>query len=565
VLKNSRASADHPQSASPRSLPPDAWGTALLLIGAAGFALRFIGLAWGLPYEMHPDEPVILATVERMSWGSLNPGFFIYPGFFMYQVFLLSRVVFGMGGEHADLIYAARVLTAMYGWLTIGFVYLLGTRLGGRRLGTIAAGLVALMGALTLHAHYAVTDTPSTALATATVWLSVRAWQRRSYGELAAAAALAGLAVSTKYSVVPVCLVPWLGFMALAARARTPLVKRVSGTALLAGIAILAFLVTSPYTLLDYQGFRQDMGIELRLQAEARPGQHVDPLENPSITDRGLVGNAVAAHADMGSGALVLAAGALVFLLATTPGVMRSLSRSEGDELPASVSGFDRDHADSHESQRHRFPLDRVASLMVVAWIVLYYGFMAPSAIAGQRYMLPIYPAMMLLAAVPIAGAMRAGERDHPRRAHVFVAGMILIAAAPSFGDASSARLLAQRDTRLVARDWIIENLPPGSRLALESYAPPFHTGDGFPMSQPFSLTDHPLETYCGDGVEYLLLSSLNAEHYFADDAERFADERAWYERLDSRTRVVARIDGIGDLDLHHPTIEVRRLFCGSG
>ena len=57
-------------------------------------------------------------------------------------------------------------------------MYLLGVRLGGRRLGAIAAGLTAIMGALTLHAHYAVTDTPATALATASVWLSVRAWQR---------------------------------------------------------------------------------------------------------------------------------------------------------------------------------------------------------------------------------------------------------------------------------------------------------------------------------------------------------------------------------------------------
>lgn len=142
---------------------------------------------------------------------------------------------------------------------------------------------------------------------------------------------------------------------------------------------------------------------------------------------------------------------------------------------------------------------------------------------------------------------------------------MILLAAGPAFAAASSTRSLARRDTRLVGRDWIIENLPPGSRLAREYYSPPFHTGDGFPVSQPFSLTDHPLETYCNEGVEYLILSSLNADRYFADAGERFADERAWYDRLDGRTRVVQRIDGIGDLDLHHPTIEVRRLFCGSG
>ncbi len=58
-------------------------------------------------------------------------------------------------------------------------------------------------------------------------------------------------------------------------------------------------------------------------------------------------------------------------------------------------------------------------------------------------------------------------------------------------------------------------------------------------MSQPFSLTDHPLETYCNEGVEYLILSSLNADRYFAD-------ERAWYERLHRRSRVSPSVVPLG-------------------
>jgi hypothetical protein len=112
-----------------------------------------------------------------------------------------------------------------------------------------------------------------------------------------------------------------------------------------------------------------------------------------------------------------------------------------------------------------------------------------------------------------------------------------------------------------VARDWIIANLEPGSRLAREFYAPPFNESDGFRLMQPFALTDHSLETYCRDGVDYLILSSLNADRY-ASDATRFADELAWYGRLEGETRLVRRVDGLGNLERHHPTIEVRRLFC---
>lgn len=514
----------------------------LLLVGIAAFALRFVGLSWGLPYGLHPDETVILSRVGTMSWSNLNPGFFMYPGFFIYQVFGLSRLVFALGGESHDLIYVARLLTAAYGLATVGFVYLLGVRLGGRRLGTIAAGLTAFVGALTLHAHYAVTDTPATALATATVWLSVRAWQRRSYGEIAAAAVLAGLAVSTKYSVAPVCFVPWLGFMALAARDRAPLTKRLSGTVVLTALSIAAFVLTSPFTLLDYEGFLDDLAVESHLQARARAGYHVDPLEDPSWLDRGVVVNAAAAYSNLGPAALLLALGATLYLLGALPGAVRALS--DVDDTPA--------------------PRDLVGGLMVVAWVLLYFAFMAPSALGGQRYMLPIYPAMMLLAAIAVdalVGALRRSER--PRWVYIGSSVLLVIAAGPSLIQAmSSTRLLAQTDTRLVARDWIVANVEQRSHLAREFYAPPIHTADGFRVSRPFSLTEHPLETYCREDVDFLVLSSLNADRYLDSTADRFAEERAWYDRLEASTRVVHKIDGKGALELHQPTIEIRRIFC---
>ena len=554
---------------------------ALAAIGVAGLALRLIGLRWGLPYDMHPDESVVLATVESMSWSNLNPGFFNYPGFFIYQVFLLGRLVAAAGGEYAHLIYAARVLTATYGWVTIWFVYLLGVNLGGRRLGTIAAGLFAVMGAATLHAHYAVTDTPVAALATATVWLSVRSWQRGSYGGIAAAAALAGLAVSTKYSVAPVCLVPWLGWMALAARDRTPIGKRLSGTVLLAALAVTAFFVTSPYTLLDTEGFVRDMGIESRLQAEARPGLHVDPLENPSLLDRGLVINGAAMAADMGVPAFLLAllGLGLAFVRFGGAGIAVRAVGAWGGAVDArgGAVGTRETAASARESA--------VAWAMTATWVLLYYAFMAPSAIGGQRYMIPVYPVMMVLTAGGIealasrlagrVGAART-QRDPADRAlspthspaeekpaNTAVWAIVVVAAAlPAWQAIASTGLVARRDTRLEARDWIIANLAAGTHLGREYYAPFFHTADGFPISQPFSLTDHPLETYCAEGVEYLVLSSLNADRYLEGEAERFAEERAWYERLDERTRVIERFEGIGDLELHHPAIEVRRLFC---
>jgi len=200
--------------------------------------------------------------------------------------------------------------------------------------------------------------------------------------------------------------------------------------------------------------------------------------------------------------------------------------------------------------------------VMLVAWVLLYFAALAPSAKFGQRYALPMYPALMVLAAMPIAGLLQRERSARTSAAWLLGAATLVVAAAPPTTAAlHSTRVLAQRDTRLVARDWILDNLAPGSRLAREFYSPPLHESDGFRLLQPFALTDLSFAAYCADGVDYLILSSLNTNRYVADP-ERFHKELAWYDGLDPNTRLVHRVEGFGDLARHQPTIEIRRLFC---
>ena len=543
----------------------------MLAILAAGATLRIIGLSWGLPYGLHPDEGVVLERVEQMSWSSLNPRFFIYPGLFIYQAFAVHQLVTALGGDYEHVLLAARLLTALYSLAAVGIAYLLGVRLGGPRVGLIGTGLLAVMGAATLHAHYAVTDTPAATLATAVVWLSVRAWQRRSYRGLLVAAAVSGLAVSTKYSVAPACVVPWLGMLGLAAGDRLPLARRAALSFGLAAAAVGAFLITSPYTLLDAEGFARDLGVERRLQAEGRPGEHVAPLQDPSLAGRGLLINARAVVHDLGPAALGLAIGCLLLVGWRLPGTIRA-ARQVHEAGFREPLGPGTDAADQTQEAAGgaagadpRFAWDSFGWALLIAWVLLYYAFMAPSAIGGQRYMLPLYPALMVMAAGGFELMIRRlSARIRPVALATQAAAMLVVVALPPAERAvTSTEALARRDTRLVARDWIVANLPAGTHLAREHYAPFFHSSDGFRVSQPFSLTEHPLATYCAEGVEYLLLSSLNRQRYFEDEDERFARERTWYAELESRTRVIERFEGREDLDLHHPTIEVRRLFCG--
>ncbi len=112
-----------------------------------------------------------------------------------------------------------------------------------------------------------------------------------------------------------------------------------------------------------------------------------------------------------------------------------------------------------------------------------------------------------------------------------------------------------------MAREWLLQNVPRGTGIAREFYAPPLHSGDGFHLAEFFSLSDQSFELYCGRGIEYMLISSHNYNRYFEDSTERFVDERNWYNDLARRSRLVKSFEGT-EFQMRQPTIEIRRLFC---
>jgi len=531
------------------------WGLAAVLLVAV--AVRAAGLGWGLPYtDFHPDEPLVLERAGHVHWAHLNPHFYIYPTFFIYQVAVVVGLTGALGADAAAGLYAARGLSALWSVVTLLALYGLGVRLGSRRLGLLAAGLYAVHGASVLHAHYAVTDTPMAALATVTLWLAVRAWQERSAAGVLLAAAAAGLAVSTKYSAASVVYVPLVAAFALAARQRWTLLRSAALSLAVPLTALVVFAAASPYVVLDYQTFFRDLRVETELQATARAGWHVEPLTRVDWRDLGLVENLGTLLRDVGPVGSILAVLALGTVIgAFLRGRSRSGARSRWAATPGEPGAWKRRLVD---------PVPGGPALtawaIVSVWPVLFYLQMAPSTIGGQRYMLPIYPALLLFAAEGVRQATlwrRRGLPEVPLAAFL----TLLVVAPPLWETGRVVSLLTRTDTRITARHWVLDNVPAGTAVAREQYAPPLHSGDGYRIVQFFSLTDQSLELYCSRGVEVLLLSSKNAERYLEDDTDRFVDQRHWYERLEGRTRLVRRFTG-AEYRTHHPTIEVRRLFC---
>jgi hypothetical protein len=253
------------------------WG--LVVVCAVAAALRAIGLAYGLPDVLNPDETPILNRALAFAKGSLNPHNFLYPTLYFYVLFVWEGLFFVAGrafgwyrsiGEFeraffvdpSQLVLAGRVLTALFGVATVVAVYRLGSRLYDRAIGFGAAWLLAVAPFAVRDAHYIKQDVPVTffvvlaQLAVARLVVDPAAAARTS--PWLAAGALVGLALSTHYDAFPV-VVPII-VAGIIEGFRTGRWTNAFTRLVWAGAAsIVAFLATSPFFLVDLNEVTRDM------------------------------------------------------------------------------------------------------------------------------------------------------------------------------------------------------------------------------------------------------------------------------------------------------------------
>src|SRR6266542_4352467 len=200
------------------------------LLGLLGLAaaLRLVGIEYGLPFGglLNPDERSIVPRAWGMVHGAgLDPHWFDYPTLVMYVL-----APFQAWQGHPSYL-TARLVIAAFGVGAVAAAWWLGRAAYGQTAGLVAGAAVAVETIGVAYSHMAVTDVPMTALIAVSLALAVT-------GRLEWAGVAAGLAASAKYPavflVVPLVVAGWGRWRRLA---------------LSTGLAVGAFLATSPYVL----------------------------------------------------------------------------------------------------------------------------------------------------------------------------------------------------------------------------------------------------------------------------------------------------------------------------
>lgn len=337
------------------------------------------------------------------------------------------------------------------------------------------------------NSHYGVNDVTAVGILLVFVYCTVRLLRHPALRWYVLAGFVGGLATSTKYSMgfffVPILVAHWL-----AGRGQTQSTWDRSGVmaVVIAGVSGLAgCLLGTPYTVLDFGEFWSDFARQSSFANARWLGQPTDPVPWLYLT--------ILLHG-FGVVPLALAMAGLVLAIRSRSSQMRG----------------------------GRWPTE---ALVLLAFPVAYLTFLLRKEVFSPRLVLPLVPFCALLAGV---GASEAARRLGPRGQSVGL--MVLLGVAlvqPLVADVRHNRLLLQANTRVLATEWALANLPPGGRVTAELRSVMNESTEGvsYPVRGPVLHIAHfdgspeldEADDYADRGVRYFVTSSYAYERLLGD------------------------------------------------
>lgn len=247
----------------------------VLVLGVAAL-LRVWGMNYGLPFPTaRPDEERIVGrALNMMATGNLHPGDYTYPGLSKYLnvagigSYVWTKQALGHYGGLKDFLFdvvianrglqyrICRSVSVLFGVLTVLATFgLCQSAYRSQSTGLLAASVVATNVIHVRDSHFATVDAVMTFFVVISLWFAVRVARDFRTADFIGAGVFAGMAAATKYNagmvalgLVVACITPLLG---------RPLEGEIPGRGvilkrlLIAGVlSAVTFAICTPYSLI---------------------------------------------------------------------------------------------------------------------------------------------------------------------------------------------------------------------------------------------------------------------------------------------------------------------------
>ena len=501
-------------------------GLMLVLVMLVGGYFRFMGQNWDDFTHLHPDERLLTDVASSLNTslrptepnpidhqtqletcrvrypdtngaGSyfdaqcslLNPhnvdkGLYVYGTLPVFLARGAGDVVAQITGSTVWTSYSGvhlvwRSLSAFAEMAVILLVFLIGLRLHGKWVGLLAAALYAAAVFSIQQAHFGTVDAMSNLFATLAIYFAVRVQDEGGFGNYA----LFGLALAAALAS-RVNLAPLAGLVVLAAiiralpaldagtegREREKLILQNTAGLMLAGaVTLVGFRVMNPYAFMG-PGI---LGLtpNPRWLADIAQAQHL-----------------VSGAAEMPPNWQWVARTPYLFPL--------SNMSLWGMGIALAVAGWAGWLWSGWRALRGR--PGAVRNLLLVMWVLVYFGWLGRNWVSSMRYFLPLYPVLALLAAWLLVELVRRA-RGFPARRALAWALLVGVVGFTYLWALMFTNVYRHQLTRVQASHWIWENVcgdfcmeiegaPPGAPLVNIGVANGFGNGSDHPLVSQASV-----------------------------------------------------------------------------
>lgn len=443
-----RSAPLRPRSAAASQRKPAIWLLALVLFAAA---VRLTGLNWDQRHHFHPDERAISEAVGRLSFDlrdpQLNPKFFAYGSLPLYITGMVTTVLGWVEPavrNYDDRILVGRAVSGVAGTLTVLLLALLGFRLHGRAVGLLAGLLLAACALHVQNSHFMTTDVFLTFTVLAALFFLVRLAEHGRGRDYVFSGLAIGFSAATKFSALPL-LAP-LGVVILIRVYRERRLFPIAGAVLALTAAAAAFALGQPYALLDFPTFWRHINEQSQMVRNAGLLPYTNQYR-----------------------------GAPKYFYDLQQMVLWGMAPPLGIAAIAATGVFA-----VRAIRKASF-----AHLVLLSWVVPYFLVTGWFEVKFPRYLLPIYPVLILWAA--------AWLWEGAQRSVAWRLGLWTVVAGTLAALLALLSVYQRPHTIVTASEWVYQHIPAGSTILTQ------HWDEGF----PFSLPGRPASRYTIEELPY--------------------------------------------------------------
>jgi hypothetical protein len=489
-------------------------------------------LLWGikkdLPIAFEADESIyVLTAIEMASTGELDPGWYGNPGsttfypltlifhfwnYIQWNGALLKaapnlRDTFANNG--AEFYLLGRYLSVLFAVMSVPIIYRVGKdSFNSRRIGLLGAGLSILYPIFLYQFQFVRTDSGGLFFTMLALWMIIITYSKPTNLNLLLSGVAIGLAISSRYfmvTLVPVFLVAIL--LATIRDGTRDMRSTLHASIPRFAIGILAigiaFVVTTPFFLINIDTVIDDLAFEARSTQLGWDG--LSPIGNLHW-----------------------------YVLRAIP---RNITWTQFTLTFVGMFFVVKDQ--------------RAKPSLLLLFSIVYLISISISPLHWERWIIQVLPIFSLFAIYGVVRFFKSmAKRRVPLRmnlnmksidsrlANIIILVLFVITFFSAAGEIMSK---SGPSTRMLARKWIMANIPDNNHIVVDKYAAILVETDYEVLEQSWAPPDHDLQYYLDNGFGYIVLNG-DFYDYLLAEPDRYAERLVFYEELAEKGRLVHSI-----------------------